>query len=224
MQQIKSYWRVVAVAGVAGAFIASACVVTTTDGTGGAGGTGATGGTSTSSGGTAGTSSTAGTSGTSAGATSMAGTSSSTGGSGGAATGGAGAVPFQCDPANEGGAAPGTPNTCVPDDAHKTDACALCVQSKCCTAYADCYATDPGNQCGWGGPNDGGEIACIQECIQKATSDGGPDDADLRGMCFDSCATTKANKASQDCGLIGNQTNALFGCLSDNCATECLGG
>jgi hypothetical protein len=131
-------------------------------------------------------------------------------------------VPFQCDTGDAG--APGTANSCAPDDDHKTDPCALCVQAHCCTEYSECFATDPGNQCGWGGPNDAGEIGCVQKCIQDGIAAQQPDDSDLRNGCFDKCSTNPTNTGSKDCGtLIGTQTNALIGCLTDSCHTECLG-
>jgi len=209
MQQSKSYWRVVAALGVVGAFVVSACVVTTSTDSGTAGDAGETNTTagSTSAGSSAG--------GASAG-------SSSTAGTGG--TGGDQPTPYQCD-TGDAGAPPGTPSTCEPDSTHTTDPCALCVQSKCCTEWSECFASDPGNQCGWGGPNDGSEIICLQSCIRDAITAGGIDDIDTRSMCNDMCTTTTAHNSTHDCGnLPGNQTNALLGCLSDNCLDACLGG
>jgi hypothetical protein len=198
MQQTKSYWRVVAALGVVGAFVASACVVTTsTDGAGGdAGETNTTAG-STSAGSSAG--------GASAGSSSTA------------------SEDYQCD-TGDGGAPPGTAADCSPDPKNPSDVCAVCVQAHCCAEFGECYATTPGNQCGYGGPNDDGEITCVQKCLQDGFAATGVDDADLRSGCFDQCTTTTMHKSSHDCGLIGTQTNALIGCLSDNCLTECIGG
>ena len=212
MQLTKSYWHVVAALGVVGAFVASACVVTTsTDGNtaGDSGETNTTAG-STSAGSSAG--------GASAG-------SSNTAGTGGAvAAGGDAPTAYQCD-TGDAGAPPGTPSTCAPDADHTTDSCALCVQASCCTEYSQCFATDPGNQCGWGGPSDGSEIICFQQCVKDAITNGGVDNDDTRTTCSDQCVTTTANKSTHDCGaFLGVQTQALIGCLSDHCATECLGG
>jgi hypothetical protein len=213
MQQTKSYWQVVAALGLVGAFVASACVVTTSTDGGTAGDAGAGDNTSTAGSTSAGASS----GGASAGA-------SAAGSGNTAGSGGDQAVAYQCD-TGDGGAPPGTPNTCDPDADHLTDPCALCVKAKCCTEYSQCFATDPGNQCGWGGPNDGGEIICMQQCIKDAIAAGGVDDIETRSMCNDMCVTTTAHHSTHDCGsLPGSQTNALLGCLSDNCATECLGG
>jgi len=226
MQQTKSYWRLIAVTGVVSAFIASACVVTTTtddDSNAGSGGSGATAGSSVAGSPAAG----AGTAGSHAGA-----------GTAGGSQGGAGPVPFQCDP-GEGGAV-GKPNDCTPVDAG--DKCQKCVQAKCCDLFEACYATEPGNQCGWGGPatievcdgenknckniaNEGGELLCIQNCLQKAVIDSGtaPDDSQVQ-TCGNNCATTKSNGATMECGsVLGVQTSEVVGCLRENCSVDCLG-
>lgn len=219
MQQTKSYWRLVAVTGVVSAFIASACVVTTStdDDTdnGGAAGAGTAG-----SAGKAG----AGTAGSSAAGSSAAGSA----GAAGSPQGGAGPVPFQCDP-GEGGAV-GTPNSCAPVDVD--DVCQKCVQAKCCAEFEACYATDPGNQCGWGGPatidgaeNKGGELLCVQACLQKAVEQSGtaPDDSQVQ-TCGNNCATTLSNGATKECGsVLGIQTSDAVGCLLANCSPQCFG-
>ncbi|MEI9951435.1 MAG: hypothetical protein WDO74_21280 [Pseudomonadota bacterium] len=216
MQQTKSYWRLVAVASVVSAFVASACVVTTStddddDDTAGTGGTATAG---------------AGSGGKAGAAT--AGSGGSQAGSGGS-VGGTGPVPFQCDP--DDGLPVGTPNSCTPDD--PTNDCQKCIQSKCCTEYEECYATDPGNQCGWGGPPKlpsgeaypGGEALCVQLCIQDGVKESGTEpDAELKGTCASNCATTGSNGATKECGSsIGFQTNDLIACLSDNCSKVCFG-
>ncbi len=219
MQQTKSYWRLVAVAGVVSAFVASACVVTTStdddddDNSAGTGGASTAG---TSSGGKGGAAS-AGTAGTPAGT------------AGTAPTGGAGPVPFQCDP--DDGAFVGTPNSCVPDDPDND--CQKCIQAKCCTEYEQCYATSPGNQCGWGGPSKlpsgkaypGGEGLCIKLGIQDGVELSGVEpDAELTGMCAANCNTTTATGGAHECGpIIGNQTDELIRCLGDNCSKVCFG-
>jgi hypothetical protein len=226
MQQTKSYWRLVALAGVVSAFVASACVVTTStddpDNTAGKGGAG-TAGSGTAGSGTAGK---GGAGNAGAGGSGTAG--SGTAGSGTAGTGGAGKEPFQCDP--DDGVFVGTPNSCAPGD--DPDDCAKCVQAKCCTEYEACYATDPGNQCGWGGPleindkpNEGGEALCVQLCLQDivAMSEVAPEDSDV-ATCAANCATTPSNGASKDCGsVIGLQTSDLIGCLRNECSVVCFG-
>ena len=210
MQQTKSYWRVVAVAGVVGAFVASACVVTTStdDSSAGAGGTGAFAGTT-----SGGTTSTAGTAGVS-GSTGIAGTS----GVGG--SGGTGVVSFQCDPSD--GMAVGTPASCA---ATAGMACSECTAAHCCAEYGACFATNPGNQCGYGGPTPGAsEILCIQACVIAATGDGGVADDMTIGTCTNNCVTP-TDTAGANCGsVIGSQTSVLVDCLSHNCVAECFGG
>jgi hypothetical protein len=205
MQQTKSYWRVLAVAGVVGAFVASACVVTSS--------------TDDSSGDDTGAAAAAGATGTAGASTSGAGSSSMVG------TAGTGTVlgAYECDPA-DGGSLPSTPAaSCVA--AGVAADCASCLQTSCCTEVSACYATNPGNECGFGGPpSSGGEFLCVETCLRDGFADSGVDDSDLRQGCFDKCTTSTANGASQDCPGIGTQTNALIGCVSDNCLTECIGG
>jgi hypothetical protein len=199
MQQTKSYRRVVAAVGVVSALMASACVVTSSDDSaGGDGGeTNATAGSTNAGGASAGSSSTAGS--------------------------GAQAADYQCD-TGDGGAPPGTAADCTSAPAQVPDACASCLQTQCCTELGECYATTPGNQCGYGGPNDGGEFTCFQKCAQDGFTANSVDDDDLRTTCSNQCTTSTDHQSSHDCGLIGTQTNALIACLSDNCLTQCIGG
>ncbi|MEO6600235.1 MAG: hypothetical protein ABIQ16_10210 [Polyangiaceae bacterium] len=214
MQQTKSYWRLVtitAVAGVAMALVGTACTITTSTDAGGAAGDFFAGGPGTGGGATAG-----------AGGAATAGA-----GVGGAATAGAagaGKVPYGCTP--DSGDPLGTPNTCAPAVGSETDVCALCVQAHCCTEFSQCYATTPGNQCGWGGPNDDGEIACVQQCIQDQYKTSGVYDDSLIRTCSDGgCATNKANNSANACGpIIGQQTSDLVACLNTNCAGPCFTG
>lgn len=219
MQQTKSYWRLVIVTGVVSAFVAGACTVTTStdvddddNSAGTSAGGAATAGAATAGAATAG----AGTAGT------------ATAGTAGA-EGGAGPVPFQCDPPGDGGAV-GNPNSCAPIDPN--DECQKCVQAKCCAEYGACYATDPGNQCGWGGPAKlpsgadypGGEALCTQLCIQDGVAESGvAPDAELIGTCGAGCATAK-DTAGKTCEQhVGLQTNDLIGCLNENCSKVCFG-
>ena len=143
------------------------------------------------------------------------GTAGKAGGPSAGAGGSAGPVSFQCDPTD--GSALGTPNSCTPAD--PSDSCQKCVQAKCCTEYSECFAIDPGNQCGWGGPANGGEITCMQACLVETVAGSGtaPQVAHVS-----SCATPCATK---NCGtMIGSQTSALISCLLSNCSTACFGG
>ncbi len=210
MQQTKSYWRVVLVAGVVSAFLGAACTVTTStdDGTGDAGEGSIAG------------SATAGTSGSATAGSSGSGTA----GGSSAGSGGTGGTSFICDPAAAG--ATGTPdmNACEMT-ADQTD-CDKCVRTKCCTEYATCYATDPGNQCGYGGPKDNGEFFCYQGCLVDAFTANGSITADDKGMCAANCGTSLDSMGSKDCGtVLGTATNDLIGCISDQgCEAECYGG
>ena len=219
MQQTKSYWRLVAVAGIVSAFIGSACVVTTStdDDNGGASNGGAGGA------GTAGAS-TAGKAGANTAGANTAGSSAA-----GAAQGGSGTISFQCDPPGEGGAV-GDANSCAPD--MPGNKCQECIQSKCCTEYGACYATDPGNQCGWGGPAklpngdayDGGEALCVQLCIQEGVKMSGTEpDAELKGYCANNCSTPNDTSGAACKTTIGVETNSLILCMSDHCSPVCFG-
>jgi hypothetical protein len=217
MQQTKSYWRMVAVAGVVGAFVASACVVTTSSDAGGAGGTETFAGSTGTTGGTTSAGATSGGSNGISGSTNIAGTNS-VAGSGGAAPI---VTPFQCDPAN--GKPFGTRASCA---ATAGNTCSECTAAHCCTEFSDCYATNPGNQCGYGGPtgDNSGEITCIQACIIAATNDGGVADDMTIGTCTNNCVTPK-DSAGVGCGVvIGSQTSTLVDCLNHNCQPECFGG
>jgi len=220
MQQTKSYWRLVAVMGVVSAFIASACVVTTStdiDDDGGSGGSGDNAGT----GGTA-------KGGSATGGSNTAGSATAGSGTAGGSLGGNGGVTVQCD-AGEAGAVGTMPNSCEPINPNND--CQVCIKNKCCDQWNACYATEPGNQCGWGGPamvdgmvNRGGELYCIQACLLKVATETqtAPDDNDVQA-CGANCATTPSNGATQDCGpIIGFQTNEIVYCMRENCTPECI--
>ena len=212
MQQTKSYWRLVAALGVVSAFVASACVVTTStddDDNGGSGGSGAKAGSTT-------------------GGSSTGGSSSGGTATGGSATGGngtAGSAPtYTCDDPNSEGGAPGDGGGCEPSDS--TDECQVCIQQKCCAEYSACIATDPNNQCGFGGPalvngqpNDGGELLCMHECLKKAvkTSMISATAEDI-GTCANECLTPSCKMAT-----VGFQTSDVIGCINNNCSMKCWG-
>jgi hypothetical protein len=209
MQQTKSYWRIVAVAGVVGACLASACVVTTStdDGSGGAT---STAGTGTSAAGSP-------SAGASAGGTAGISGSSSVAG---ASSGGSATASFECDP--DGGAVVGTSVSCMTG---ATNECSKCVATSCCAEFGACYAKSPGNQCGYGGPtNDGqGEFSCIQACAIAATSDGGVLDDSALETCANGCVTPTDSSGAACSAAIGIQTNDLVGCVNTNCSSPCFG-
>ncbi|HEY3493607.1 MAG TPA: hypothetical protein VGK73_02930 [Polyangiaceae bacterium] len=232
-----------------GAVVAGGCTVTTSDDddvNGGEGAEGAEGGTGGSSGGRGGTGgSTAGKAGSSgstgkAGSAGSAGSSSSgtggtdagaggepgTGGTGGSGTSGAGGegpsedeIP-ECDP--DEGDLDNTPYpTCEP--INSDSACEVCIQESCCEESKECFSYAPGNVCGWGGPDASdteageGEINCYQTCILEYIDENeGVCDVDGEDECIAQCTT-------DSCGQIGNQTQALHGCMWTNCADECFG-
>jgi hypothetical protein len=203
---------------------------TSGSGTSGSGTSGSgTSGSGTSGSGTSG-SGTSGSGGTNMAAGSNNGGAAGKAGSSSAGTSGAPApVPFQCDPSD--GIPVGTPNDCTPTS--PSDVCQSCIQAKCCAEYAACYAIDPGNQCGWGGPakvdgiaNYGGEIACIQACLIATVAESGTAPGSQQvSACASHCATSSNNGATKECGsVIGAQTSNLVGCLLNSCSTVCFGG
>ena len=227
MQHSKSYLWLVAVAGALGAAGLSACVVTTGTDVGGFGGDfGSFAGAATMGGGGA-----AAAGGPSAGAPSAGapagGAATAGGGAGGAAAGSAGAPDTSKAPACDSGLTPaGTPLTaCVPDVA---DDCTKCIKTNCCMQYEGCFATNPGNVCGYGGPNGKGEFACYRSCLQGISMMSGgviaPSDQE---MCANNCGTTLDLKGPIECGdsSIGLAANDLILCVAEHaCNSACYGG
>ncbi len=78
----------------------------------------------------------------------------------------------------------------------------------------DCYATEPYNACGYGGPEATGEFTCVHTCINDL-SDGDPVTQELIELCYSSCATPA-------CGLIGDATLVLTTCVDENCSDVCF--
>ena len=220
MQQTKSYWRMLAVGSVVSAFIASACVITTDDPDDDID-TAGSGGQATSSGGKA-----------SGGSTATGG--SGTAGSAHAGSGGSGNAPgsFECDPESEAGG-PSDPVGTVPlscEPGTSPNPCDKCVQTKCCAEYGACYATEPGNQCGYGGPlkykgeDNVGEFNCVTVCLQAAVAMSGvaPTGEDL-GQCANECATSIPGSAKDCSPVYGLQTNEVVVCQVEKCSEECFG-
>jgi len=225
----RTPWQNAIVLTLFGAAIATACVVSSDsdgvdDDDGGSGGFGNSTGKGGSSKG--GTTSKGGSD--AGGETSSGGDTSNTGGDGPA--GGAPAAEFMCDPDTVGGQGGagivGTPYPdCEPVDADND--CQVCIQMECCVEQQNCNAFEPNNVCGYGGPpeyqNNGGEFLCWQDCmnakVEIPAGDGGagggsglPDtsDLDMAADCLAECTTPQ-------CGLYGNQTNELAGCVFENC-------
>jgi hypothetical protein len=194
--------------------LASGCVVKSGDGDDDSGGEGGESGSAGSSSGGKGGSSTGGKGGSATGGSS----GSTTGGSSGSATGGSGniggdeVVP-ECDP--DTGELDNTlyPD-CEPTDAD--DPCELCIEANCCAESQVCYGYDPGNVCGWGGPDNDGEFTCYVACAQAYVEENGVYDSGAVDECTGMCAT-------EECGLIGNATQDLVVCVEADCESECFG-
>ncbi len=245
-------WKYAIGLGFVGAALVTGCVVKTGDDdavgsggtTGGSGGSGATsgkGGSATGgssgkggSGGTGGSSGASGGTGGSSGGTT--GGSSGTGGESGADTGGTAGtgggggtagLPTEdqttpeCDPASGDLETTLYPN-CEPTNLDDPDPCESCIQDHCCEESMACYGFDPGNVCGWGGPETGqyagfGEIGCYVQCLSEYVTANELCDSDGLNECESACATDMCG------GLLGNQTSDLASCLHVNCSSECFG-
>jgi len=235
----RTPWQNAIVLTLFGASIATACVVSSSDGTddddGGSGGFGNSSGKG-GSGGKGGSDSKGGTTST-AGATSEGGDTGTTGGAP-ASNGGAPGIVATCDPVETGGQGGGsmivgTPYPdCDPTDAD--DECQACIQTNCCEESKNCNAFEPNNVCGYGGPSDyvgnGGEFLCWQECINERVAIGAggapsdlPDtvDLDMSQECLSLCATP-ADYGPDCSGLAGDETNAITTCVFENCDAVCF--
>ena len=226
-------WKYALGLGLMGAALSVGCTVSSGDddsgfagesGEGGSSGKGGTGGT-TSTGGSAGKGGTGGTTGGSAGA-STGGSASGSAGMGGSTSGSGGTGTVDTTPTCDGDTM-GTPwQDCDPGEANKDDPCALCIQHSCCEESKNCYATDPYNVCGWGGPSmddpmladyaGAGEIGCITTCLAEYVSDNEVCDTDGIDGCTTMCQTPM-------CSLAGSATSDLFTCMQDKCASSCFG-
>lgn len=209
-----------------GASIATACVITTdnddddttdeTDGESGrAGRAGATSGRA-GAGGTRAGSGGGGAGGTRAGA--------GGGGTAGATAGTGGSAPTQLDCSDPDGTPAASCEFAIPANAPDNQAeCFECLSGSCCTEIKNCYATNPENLCGYGGPVGGSEFECFRLCLVEQAEERNDttyttDDAEV---CAVECSTPR-DKNGDACGLIGDQTNALFNCMADNCEAECV--
>jgi hypothetical protein len=236
-------WKYALGLGLMGAALSVGCTVSSGDddssfagqsgeggssGTGGSGGKGGSGGT-TSTGGTGGTTGgSAGSGGATTGGSAGAGTGGSASGSGGTggSTSGSGGSGVDTSPTCDGDTM-GTPYPdCDPGEANKDDPCALCIQHSCCEESKNCYATEPYNVCGWGGPSmddpmladyaGAGEIGCITTCLAEYVTENEVCDTDGIDGCTSMCQTPM-------CSLVGSATSDLFTCMQDKCASSCFG-
>lgn len=221
---MKIAWLGLLAFGFASVLTTSACEVST-GGTGGLddeGGRGATGGTS--GGKTSGGSSSGGSSmgGSSSGGSSSGGSSSGGSSSGGTATGGSsgeGGDSFNpmCDDKKN----PGFPETTcdVPEAGSDANvACLKCLKKNadCCTALKNCYATDPDNECGYGGKTLGQtEYLCFQDCLLEKIMTNGTYTDDDQDTCAADCSPSCA-------GVPSDATNEVITCMHDSCEDECF--
>jgi hypothetical protein len=95
----------------------------------------------------------------------------------------------------------------------------------CCAESKACYATEPYDACGWGGPStdefDGlysgaGEIGCYLTCMAEyvADNDGICDDAGI-DQCNAMCAS--------DCdGIPTDSMNEMVTCVNLKCSQDCF--
>ena len=201
--------------GMVGFSLASGCVVKSDDDDDGGAGEGAggeeTGGSSSGGSSTGGRGGSA-TGGTSTGGTSTGGTSTGGTSTGGTSTGGTGGMETdpECDPDTGE-----LDNTYFPNcTATAGNPCEECIEENCCEESQICYGYNPGNVCGWGGPDGDGEITCYIDCAQEYVMLNGIYDEGAVDECTAACTT-------EMCGQIGNATQDLVVCLQDNCEEAC---
>jgi len=223
-------WKSAVILGLFGTALAVGCKVTVDDdddtsGGAGAGADGGTGGTAGSSSGKGGSGGSSGTAGSSSGGKGGSGGSSGSASGGNAGSGTSGST----SDAGGGGMGDDTTPTCDPDTgdlnnepypnctaADSGNDCEVCVQEQCCDLSKECFSFNPGNVCGWGGPDEDGEIFCYQECILAIVEANGLCDLDDEDECIAMCTT-------DGCGQIGNQTQAMAECMWTNCSDDCFG-
>jgi hypothetical protein len=214
--QTKSSYRVLKWTLFVGtaASMATACVVSSGDGTGGIG-FGGEGGTTAGTKPTSGGSSTAGTKTTGGGgSTSTAGTMAMIGGAG------AGGAVFEVGLCQADNPTPSLQPSCAPDAAKdKDNPCQVCMKNKCCTAWKECFGSEPTTACFHGAKaKDQGQFDCIHFCfIDGAMTATDPNKllADCGAMCANQCDTP-------DNGLIMDTTSALVDCANKNCVNDCF--
>jgi hypothetical protein len=170
-------------------------------------------------------------SGTAGAATAGAGTAGvATAGASGAATAGAGgaaATPFACDLGEGGTQGEALPGVCTLDAAEMADKCAVCLKTKCCAEFTECYAVSPGNQCGWGGPlgDSQGEFVCYRACLTDVAMKNGAVETSDRLTCAANCQTPKDTSGASCMEAIGDATSTLIACVMDQgCNDDCYGG
>ncbi|HEY3500342.1 MAG TPA: hypothetical protein VGK73_36875 [Polyangiaceae bacterium] len=104
---------------------------------------------------------------------------------------------------------------CEPVDANNE--CEACVEQNCCEESQACFAFAPFNVCGWGGPNEEGEINCYVDCISEWLDENGACGQAALDACADECTTAACNE-------FGDKTWDLAVCMNENCSDYCFGG
>jgi hypothetical protein len=164
--------------------------------------------------GTGGTAGKGGSAGASTGGTAGAAGTGGSAGSGGSA--GAAPTGVTCDPTT------GTKLTaCEPDPSSTGDdlKCETCRKANCCEEWKTCGSSSPDNACGFGGPQNDGELNCLRRCILTARADGDVTTAE-EGACGITCKSTGTNCAT----AISDDTTDIYSCLRGKCADDCFGG
>jgi len=126
------------------------------------------------------------------------------------------------------GKGPFSGGTCVPADPNNT--CQACVLAKCCEEQEACNSVNPMNSCAFGSilyddrVVQGGEIACMMECLAERSSDGSlAGDASDLDACSSSCAASECD-ASHASAVTLALSACITGGLDDapgGCRAEC---
>ncbi len=117
--------------------------------------------------------------------------------------------------------------SCLPTDPE--NGCQACVAERCCAEQRACNSTEPMNACAFGStllsgrPIEGGEIACLMECLAMREEDGllVGDDRDLQacsGECSASeCGMGEASGVSQELAscILGGAHGGGSGCRDE---------
>ena len=109
--------------------------------------------------------------------------------------------------------------SCSPKPADDGLTCKICLKSKCCSDWQACYGDTPTTACGWGPTeNAPGQFDCITKCFTDGAANAADPEA-LLGDCTAGCAQQCDNA---DNGLIMDSTNSLVDCANSMCPDECF--
>ena len=125
------------------------------------------------------------------------------------------------------GKGPFSGGSCQPED--PTNSCQACVLTQCCAEQEACNSVEPMNSCAFGSilyedrVVQGGEIACMMECLAERSNDGTlvGDQSDVE-VCSSSCAASQcgAERASDvtlalSACIVGNAETGQNGCRAE---------